>query len=467
MNIHDKGLRAGLSAAVPALLAGVPGALVAGENDLVLMTGTSSGLEVAAAPLYESPAGSDGEDYGPIRMDLDSRSARSLLCREIRKQALQRLSDDPLLSRIIEPGSRIAEESPLKALAAANAMVLQASEVENDGDELTPEERARIDEIQEGLDTVWRFDEQCDNFEPQKSDFTVIYTSCAMLMRQGHYLMHWTASPDGSSSRMSITDSVEKKFHAFEWRTALQRMGGAGKFERSETGQRNQRPTVTEGSGGKDFEVLVEIGQPGDSEFRTQAIAARKYEHSYRGKMSIHYGGRSMPVADMSSWGHAYLTDELPGTDVIQTYYASLNRTFEQAAGSNTLFSAMTQQLAAMSSYGIPLEFQQTVRVSMRAIGLPIGMGRKSESTVQAASISVWEGGAAETNICAPAVAVDGYETVDMNSMAEAPGSAGVPDDQPRNFREALRKGLRGMFGRDRRDSDDSGDSGDSGVEPQ
>jgi hypothetical protein len=268
-----------------------------------------------------------------------------------------------------------------------------------------------------GMGAVQGYALDCSQAAPTEGRYAIMYASCSMLMTDGVHMMRWVVPPDAPEAKMIIADAQTRQVID----------GGNVMLETSlgavvdHAKGRAITQTVRPGSESKSYDVQLEIGPTINHRYSTETYTGRAYWFQYVGKIEMP-GMEALPgwsFGDLESSGTAWISPEVPGSDVVAKFYENFKNYVIPATGQGTLYTAMIEQMADVVAYGMPLETTQTVSMGMRA-GLS-GAGESSTSTSKIKSITVWQGAASQHQVCGHMQTPEGFEEVSMQQMMEGP----------------------------------------------
>ncbi|NGP54445.1 peptidoglycan-binding domain-containing protein [Thioalkalivibrio sp. XN8] len=185
-------------------------------------------------------------------------------------------------------------------------------------------------------------DELCDREEerPQVQPFTITYAYCRMAMVTPHQVMDIHLPPRIGTGMMSLADYLEGE--------ALQ-LTLSRSFDAASTvvgrGWSSQVTMTSPTDGG------THIGYP-----------TTRYQFGYEGGLGG--GGAGVPFAGMVSTensGTVWVSDAVPGLDIIRSFYENLTNEVSPELASNSFFGGLINNLVGMLRNGLPLEIEQTV----------------------------------------------------------------------------------------------------------
>ena len=256
--------------------------------------------------------------------------------------------------------------------------------------------------------------ELCDGSDPQTTTqpFVMTYSSCRMGMYTPTQAM-LISMPEGSDSAyMLVVDhSTREIMHL----NLTRRVGAV---------------TDVIGSG---WSNLIEINPTGQSgEHIGYSTASYSFEHksglgdSDLGEITsdadIQAGtiNSAQALGNMVSTttsGSAWISDDVPGIDIVQSFYRNLTTQMEVNQG-NSFFGGLIQNMVGMLDKGMPLEIESTVSSSVMGRTM---MSGKSKSVV--GNIRITE---LRSDWCAEQPMPEGYTITDVDEqMEEAMSGAG------------------------------------------
>jgi hypothetical protein len=278
----------------------------------------------------------------------------------------------------------------------------------------------------------------CSRAERQPGKYAIVYTSCSMVMTDGTYLMRWTVPPDAPEAQMVIVDVQKREFvEGSMLETEL------GMVDSSAKG-RELSQSVKPGSGSRSFDLLVETGTPDDFTSSMKTFTGQEYIYEYSGEISMAgMAEAGLSLGNMQSNGTAYLSPEVPGSDVVAKFYENFKTYVTPATESGTLLTSMIEQMSDVVSHGMPLQTEQTVTMGVAGMGLGrFGAGNTSTSEMQA--VAVWEGGATAVNACGNMQPPEGFTVSNLDEMMSG-GAPAMSAEDAEQVNEALGEAAKAM----------------------
>ena len=282
------------------------------------------------------------------------------------------------------------------------------------------------------------FQLDCSKAKKTEGRYAIMFASCSMTMTDGVHTLRWIVPPDAPEAVMIIADAQTKEIlehGAVKLETGLSQVSDLAKG-------RATTQTVRKGSGSKPYSVQLEIGPTGNYRYSTETYTGQAYLFNYSGKIEV--PGMEMPAGqtqsgwsfgNMVSSGTAWISPDVPGSDVVAKFYENFKNYVTPATGEGTLYTAMIDQMADVVAYGMPLETTQTVAVgAMEGVS---GMGMKSTSTSKVKSITVWQGAASQHQMCGQMQTPEGFKEISMAEMMS--GANASPDGAPQ-MNEAMQQ---------------------------
>lgn len=285
----------------------------------------------------------------------------------------------------------------------------------------------------------------CDRANPTEGRYVLMFSTCSMHMTDGINTMRWTVPPDVPEAQMVIADAQSGEFIT----GALLEGHGSGDEEsmldprlanvQTFAKGREISQTVNRKDGSKRYEIHLEIGPTGNYRRSTETFVGQEYSYDYEGDMGLPgVQEAGMIFGKMISNGTAWLSPEVPGSDVVARFYENFKTHVVPATESGTLFTAMIEQMADVVEKGIPLETTQTVTTQMGGGPLgAFGLGSGHTSTSKVRSITVWQGAAAEHQVCGHVEAPEGFTETSLEQMMSG---ANMSPEDAQEINEAMQE---------------------------
>lgn len=259
----------------------------------------------------------------------------------------------------------------------------------------------------------------CSAAQKTEGKYAIMFASCSMLMTDGVHTMRWIVPPDAPEAQMIIADAQTGQVITDGNVMLETNLRNTQEFAKG----RATSQTVAPASGSKTYEIQLEIGPTGNYSKSTETYTGKAYSFEYTGELNLPgMEATGISLGSMESKGTAWLSPDVPGSDVVAKFYDNFKTHVAPAAGSGTLFAAMIEQMADVVAYGMPLETEQTVTTGIAAVNSRMGAGNTSTSKVT--EITVWQGAAAEHEVCGQFEAPEGFEEVSMQQMMAGGGSS-------------------------------------------
>jgi hypothetical protein len=270
-----------------------------------------------------------------------------------------------------------------------------------------------------------------DEFETETAVYTIVFTTCSMTAMYGSTFMRWTVPPDAPEAIMIVFDAASGQVFESSYLES-----GLGAVQTLAKGKA-EKQTIKGPSGSEEFELLIEIGMPGNYVATHEKFVAQGYSHQYKGTVvGMPFAeGEGVTAPSIESKGTAYIASDVPGSDVIRQFYRNFRDHVAPAAGKDTLLSAPIEQMAGLAEKGMPLKNVRKTTMSMGGILGQFGgaMAQRSESTDTISAIRVHQSGASQRKLCGNTVFPEG---VTVNSMDQI--MAGQNGDAMNEYSKAM-----------------------------
>lgn len=184
-------------------------------------------------------------------------------------------------------------------------------------------------------------DEVCNQEEkpPQVQPVTITYAYCRMAMVTPHQVLDIHLPPQIGTGTMSAADYLEGEAMQVTLRRSF-----------------DSAAMVT----GPGWSSQVNMTSPTDGGMRI-GYPTTRYEFGYEGGLG---GGGMVPFANMvstESSGTVWVSDAVPGLDIIKSFYENLTNEVSPELASNSFFGGLLNNLVGMLRNGLPLETEQTI----------------------------------------------------------------------------------------------------------
>jgi hypothetical protein len=273
--------------------------------------------------------------------------------------------------------------------------------------------------LNEGRDAFCNADLSPD--QATASDVFIIYSHCSMFMRQGTGGMSIYLREDLNEAVMIVGDSAT---------------GEATKVVMNRDLSRVRQPEPGEpallGRGQSSAASPSRIGGPREFSLGRGDLLrnydAYHYKYSYSSSLSggtmddmvtdsSEYSGGMTQFPNLAAMtrvetqGNAWMSTEVPGVDIVNTFYDNFARIIEGQQGALSFIGGMLRNQEVITSHGMPL--QTTVHTSA-------AMGTRSTSTFEAKDIQVIP---ARVDECVARPVPSGYTVTDLNAELASTGS--------------------------------------------
>jgi len=244
--------------------------------------------------------------------------------------------------------------------------------------------------------------------EVERSDHIIVYLSCMMEMSTPTQSMAIRLPPGESIAYMESYDSSTGEGFVMELNRELDKtsaLTGAGWNSGI-----NMTPTGTSESYiGYEAEVYTfeysgGLGNKGGVASSPEAAASQ--------------GGLAgiASMVSVTNSGTAWVSDEVPGVDIVRTFYENFSNTISAGQDSESFYGGLMKSMVGMLQYGMPLHTSQTTQSKIMG---QTRMAGQSESWVTSADVISWDPGR-----CSQTIIPDDVEVTQINTGA-LPGSGG------------------------------------------
>jgi ElaB/YqjD/DUF883 family membrane-anchored ribosome-binding protein len=277
--------------------------------------------------------------------------------------------------------------------------------------------------------------EKCDSPSPSISDYTIIYTSCAMLMQQNGQQMLITLPPSSKGAAMELRAPGEPVI----------------------TSNLNVAGQVTDAAGPINATMdltYIELAS-GQNHGRHLGASTRLYDTNFEGSAGTMFSAvAGMPTVRVKNIGQAWVAANAPGLDVVRGFYRNFAREAKTPGVAKGFFGGMIDQMASITEKGMPMYSEQTISSSTTG---PFKVGKSGSSTQAVTFIGVLPRAEAPpmlANLCNSTLITKGDRVQNIDAMMASadggndgtgPGANQQAQSEMQRAMEEARKAMEGM----------------------
>lgn len=283
-----------------------------------------------------------------------------------------------------------------------------------------------------GGSRLHQHEEQCAKKKNNKpsGDFSIIYASCMMLMRQGDQQMLISLPPSSRGATMELRSPGQEPISKSLTVGAAVMAG---------------MPPVM----GEMISMKVELA-PGANRGRHLGYATRLYKTKYSGgggrtfspRLPIEiFGSRKLTpefsIIGAESAGTVWVAPDAPGIDVVRAFYRKFAKEAEVPEIFNGFLGGLVSQMAAIADKGMPMVIDQTISSSLRG---PAAFGSASRSVQEVTSVHVLPREDAHPllrDICDASLIKPGEDVQDLDKMMGGQASGSEASEMEQAMGEA------------------------------
>jgi len=390
--ISDKTIRRHLLAVLIGVALSAPFNAQAALDDIVIVRGENKGSESSGVGIM---------DFGSVTASQED------VCKALSEAAKKFLNDEfKKLCEFDNCDNLYTLDTPI-----SDAAQIAVYDAISGGNHLTSQAAAGA------LEAAKNFEKKCN--APNEPDFSIVFTSCSMTMTQGGQILHWIVPPQASEARMVIMDANSNQFiTGSNLETAFSKLQTVAP---EATGETDERSSVTRSGSSTKIPLKIFRGEPTLYSEEELYFDADEYAHSFTGDLKLGAGSdQEFKFASIDSKGTATISAEVPGADVVMAFYTNFRDYVTPNLESGSLMGEMYNHMANVASKGMPLRYDQTIKMQMM-----IGSTRVSESSMSVESVAIYEGGAADEGLCGHVEMPDGWTAQNLDDMMAGAAQGG------------------------------------------
>jgi hypothetical protein len=286
----------------------------------------------------------------------------------------------------------------------------------------------------------------CSGANRAEGRHVMMFSTCSMHMTDGINTMRWTVPPDAPEAQMVIADAQSGSFVTGSMLESD--LAAVQSFAKG----REISQTVSRTAGTRTYEIQLEIGPTGNYRTTMETYVGQAYKFDYEGDLGLPgLQEIGMSIGKIKSNGTAWISSDVPGSDVVARFYENFKNHVVPATESGTLFTAMIEQMAEVVENGIPLETEQTVTTEMAGGALgQMGLGAGNTSTSKVGSITVWQGAASEHQVCGHVEVPEGFTETSLTQMMSGNSMTAEDAQEMQEAVQGFQQAMQGMSEEDR-----------------
>lgn len=241
-------------------------------------------------------------------------------------------------------------------------------------------------------------DEMCQQEQegPVTYPYVITYAHCRMAMATPTHAMEIHLPPELGTGRMSMADHSTREIMTLTLRPSI------------------EAASIATGTGWSDQITMNSGGQDGSR----AGYPVEKFSYEY----SAGLGGGMQVLAGLVSTrnaGTVWVSDAVPGINVVRAFYQNLTREMELAQGATSFFGGLINNLVGMLREGLPLEIDQTI--SSGVAGSVSVSGRSHSIVTSVRNVDFHSGW------CSQSLMPTGYTVTDIDEqISQAMGESGM-----------------------------------------